>query len=173
MAIDKAVDSGALDAAMTYTAARIRAKTGSTDRIVWDTAKGFGDKVDAIPTGEVKISTQNLHDTTTDTDGYYLNNGTVVSYAGWSITDFIPVTKGTLYSLTGKQASLQYSFFYDDGQQMLQALGNLGGGLSTVDNSYILVRAPENGFMRLSGPTSAVATVGVFACSGSIGVSDA
>lgn len=36
-------------AALTYTADRIRAKTGSTDQITWDATKGFGDAVDAIP----------------------------------------------------------------------------------------------------------------------------
>ena len=51
MAIDKAVDSGALDTALTYTADRIRAKTGSTDQIAWDAAKGFGDAVDEISEG--------------------------------------------------------------------------------------------------------------------------
>ena len=48
MAYDKVVDSAALDAAMTYTANRIRTKTGGTDQIAWDSAKGFGDAVDAI-----------------------------------------------------------------------------------------------------------------------------
>lgn len=51
MAYDKVVDSAALDTAMTYTANRIRSKTGGTDQIAWDSAKGFGDAVDAIPTG--------------------------------------------------------------------------------------------------------------------------
>lgn len=51
MAYDKVVDSAALDAAMTYTANRIRAKTGGTDQIAWDSAKGFGDAVDAITGG--------------------------------------------------------------------------------------------------------------------------
>ena len=51
MAFDKVVDSAALDAAMTYTAGRIRAKTGGTDQIAWDSAKGFGDAVDAITGG--------------------------------------------------------------------------------------------------------------------------
>ena len=36
MAYDKVVDSAALDAAMTYTANRIRNKTGGTDQIAWD-----------------------------------------------------------------------------------------------------------------------------------------
>lgn len=51
MAYDKVVDSAALDAAMTYTANRIRNKTGGTDQIMWDSAKGFGDAVDAISSG--------------------------------------------------------------------------------------------------------------------------
>ena len=51
MAFDKVVDSAALDAAMTYTANRIRNKTGDTNQIIWDSAKGFGDAVDAITTG--------------------------------------------------------------------------------------------------------------------------
>ena len=51
MAFDKVVDSAALDAAMTYTANRIRNKTGDTNQIAWDSAKGFGDAVDAITGG--------------------------------------------------------------------------------------------------------------------------
>ena len=51
MAYDKVVDSAELDAAMTYTANHIRNKTGGTDQIAWDPAKGFGDAVDAITTG--------------------------------------------------------------------------------------------------------------------------
>ena len=51
MAYDKVVDSAALDAAMSYTANRIRNKTGGTDQITWDSAKGFGDAVDSITGG--------------------------------------------------------------------------------------------------------------------------
>lgn len=51
MAYDKVVDSTQLDSAMTYTANRIRNKTGGTDQIAWDSAKGFGDAVDAITSG--------------------------------------------------------------------------------------------------------------------------
>lgn len=48
MAFDKVIDSTQLDAAMTYTANRIRKKTGDTNQIAWDSAKGFGDAVDTI-----------------------------------------------------------------------------------------------------------------------------
>lgn len=51
MAFDKIVDSIQLDAAITYTADRIRVKTGDTNQIAWDSAKGFGDAVDAISSG--------------------------------------------------------------------------------------------------------------------------
>lgn len=51
MAFDKVVDSDKLDTAMTYTANRIRAKTGDTNQIAWDSVKGFGDAVDAITAG--------------------------------------------------------------------------------------------------------------------------
>lgn len=51
MAFDKVVDSAQLDAAMTYTANRIRNKTGDTNQIIWDSAKGFGDAVDSITGG--------------------------------------------------------------------------------------------------------------------------
>nr|DAH19693.1 MAG TPA: hypothetical protein [Caudoviricetes sp.] len=51
MAFDKVVDSAKLDTAMTYTANRIRAKTGDTGSIAWDTSKGFGDAIDAITSG--------------------------------------------------------------------------------------------------------------------------
>lgn len=40
-------------AALTHTADRIRAKTGETDLITWDTRKGFGDAIDAIKSGSV------------------------------------------------------------------------------------------------------------------------
>lgn len=51
MAFDKVIDSIQLDTAMTYTANRIRVKTGGADQIAWDSAKGFGDAVDAISGG--------------------------------------------------------------------------------------------------------------------------
>lgn len=51
MAFDKVVDSAKLDTAMTYTANRIRSKTGGTDQITWDSTKGYGGAIDAITSG--------------------------------------------------------------------------------------------------------------------------
>lgn len=53
MAVDKAVDSTLLNASCSYEANKIRAKLGSAAQITYDLAngKGFGDAIEAIPTG--------------------------------------------------------------------------------------------------------------------------
>ena len=50
MAVDKLVDSSALDAALTATANSIRSKTGSSSSITWDASDGFSDAISAIQT---------------------------------------------------------------------------------------------------------------------------
>ena len=70
MAYDKVVDSAALDAAMTYTANCIRNKTGGTDQIAWDSAKGFGDAVDAITSGGADHSVEDAIITRSITGAY-------------------------------------------------------------------------------------------------------
>lgn len=70
MAYDKVVDSAALDAAMTYTANRIRNKTGGTDQIAWDYVKGFGDAVDAITGGGADHSVEDAIITRSITGAY-------------------------------------------------------------------------------------------------------
>lgn len=171
MAIDKAVDSGALDTALTYTANRIRAKTGSTDQIAWDAAKGFGDAVDGISAGAggaiIKIIQQNLHDPSTDIVNIYLNDGAETTYSGWAATDFISVTRGTLYSLHGNNVKFAYSFFYDADKKNPKALGGNGAGYAN-DDLYMFVRAPQDGFLRLSGLTTDVASTSVFEVNGNI-----
>lgn len=64
-------------AALTHTADRIRAKTGGTDPITWDAAKGFGDAVDAIQAGG---STDTLESRVT---------GEITSYSNDTITNVI------------------------------------------------------------------------------------
>ena len=58
MAFDKVIDSTKLDAAMSYTADRIRNKTGDTNQIAWDSDKGFGDAVDSITGGDADHSVE-------------------------------------------------------------------------------------------------------------------
>lgn len=62
MALDKLVDSVKLDAALTYTAGRIRAKTGGAENLPFDMTggKGFGDAIDGITTGITPTGTTNI-----------------------------------------------------------------------------------------------------------------
>ena len=73
MAFDKVIDSAQLDAAMSYTADRIRAKTGGTDQMAWDSTKGFGDAVDAITSGGADRSIEDAI-ITRSISGAYSNN---------------------------------------------------------------------------------------------------
>lgn len=63
MAYDKVIDSAQLDAAITATADKIRAGTGSAEKIQWDGSKGFAD---AIPSGaeqatpDISVSSEGL-----------------------------------------------------------------------------------------------------------------
>lgn len=79
MALDKLVDSSVLDAAMRYTANRIRAKTGGSENLPFDMSaenpKGFGDAVDGIQTGSTPTGTKQFTitengTTTEDVSGY-------------------------------------------------------------------------------------------------------
>ena len=78
MAYDKVVDSAALDAAMTYTANRIRNKTGGTDQITWDSAKGFGDAVDTITGGGANHSLEDAIITRSISGAYSNDRITIV-----------------------------------------------------------------------------------------------
>ena len=60
MAYDKVIDSIKFDEALTYTANRIRVKTGSTDLITWDASKGFGDAIDSIMSQDLLNFVQSL-----------------------------------------------------------------------------------------------------------------
>lgn len=51
MAIDKAVDSAQLEAAITATADAIREKTGNADLVQWLAESGFAEAIGAIETG--------------------------------------------------------------------------------------------------------------------------
>lgn len=91
MSLDKLVDSSVLDAAMRYTANRIRAKTGGSENLPFDMSaenpKGFGDAVDNIQTGGTPTGTKQITIT---------ENGTttedVTNYAGAEIRVNVPNT---------------------------------------------------------------------------------
>ncbi len=83
MSADKLVDSAQLDASLTYEAGKIRAKLGSSAQIDFDLAneKGFGDYIDAIPTGGGGITFDDIAFGNIAGDAYISGSGTILSYA--------------------------------------------------------------------------------------------
>ena len=126
MAFDKVIDSTQLDAAMSYTANRIRNKTGDTNQIAWDSAKGFGDAVDAISGGGSSEVYENL------------KYATKVSFAKATLPDTFEVTlpdaqtdfssmfdlasvKHIILHSAGKPTSLSRAFFRANGGDLYTA----------------------------------------------------
>lgn len=152
MAYDKVVDSAALDAAMTYTANRIRNKTGGTDQITWDSAKGFGDAVDAISSGggnpfEAFESLQSFELST---------NSTITEF----VANIPNVTK------------LRYSFAVTSANPLTRIELTVSGKLTDV--SFMLGNVAAHGLTEIvfKGDFSKVKSVATaFACSGT-GISD-
>ena len=153
MAYDKVVDSAALDAAMSYTANRIRNKTGDTNQIAWDSTKGFGDAVDAISSGggnpfEVFESLQSF--------GLSPNS---------TITEFV----ANLPNVT----KLSYSFAVARTNPLTRIELTISNKLTNV--SFMLGNAAAHGLTEIvfKGDFSKVKSVAsAFSCSGS-GINDA
>lgn len=124
MAIDKAVDSAKLDAALTYTANRIRAKTSGTAQIAWDVQKGFGDAVDAISGKSIPmiVVTAPAGSTVTATNGTVTVTGTATSdttkwnvqptaYGTWTVT--VAKDGGTRTSVVNVTEDLAVDLTYE------------------------------------------------------------
>lgn len=85
------------------------------------TVKQIEEKADSIQDSLNQISetytSPNLFDETAKQDGKYLNSttGDIVSSSGWGISDWIPVTAGGTYILSGTRGRQGVSFFAADG----------------------------------------------------------
>jgi hypothetical protein len=96
MSVDKLVDSTQLDASLTYEAGKLRAKLGSSAQLDFDLAngKGFGDYIDAIPSGggEDNLDKRIARNLTTYSNSSF--TGTVPSYVFYELTSLVSVTFG-------------------------------------------------------------------------------
>ena len=87
------------DTALSYEAARIRAKTGSAAQITFDGDKGFGDAIDAIQTGGggYDISSVNILDGVGVHAGYIKQNGEIAGATASKemYTDLVEIPSGS------------------------------------------------------------------------------
>ena len=101
--------------------------------------------------GATALNATNLLESTTYTDGYFLNDsGTPVAMVGIKYSDYIPVIEGTVYRKSPKQ----YAFsgcWYDSNHNFISSLA---GDESMNDKTYI---APSNAaYVRVNVGSSAV-----------------
>lgn len=174
MAIDKAVDSGALDAGLKAIADTIRTKSGASGLLLFP--DGFNAAISSIQgdsNNGIKILPQNLHDSSADIANVYLHDGVEEAYSGWSATGYIPISAATTYAIVQDAAdrySGNYCSLYDNKKAHLNILGNGVSGPSAL-SSFILMKFGVDGYVRFSGPNNATTSLKIYACSGTIDTS--
>lgn len=174
MALDKVIDSAALDAGMTSVADAIRAKAGTTDPLLWP--DGFETAIEAISGGggvALIIGAENLHDSSTDIADTYLaaSTGTETKYSGWNCTDYIPIEAGRIYNVVCMSINPQYCFLYNENKNLRNHtyFGSIGRSISATGNDvFFLFIAPTNGYVRFSGQASNITALELHECAGSI-----
>lgn len=153
---------------LTTVANAIRAKGGTTTKLSFPA--GFASGIQALAAGGgLTIGGTNLHDASTDTDGYYLENGVETVYSGWRMTDYIPIEAGAVYAFfnaTGNSIQGGYSAKYNAAKEYI---GKLSGGVTSLgQNSATLWVSDVDGFIRFSGISSTVAALAVRKCTGTV-----
>ena len=114
------------------------------DRDIEVTATG-GDVVPEPAT----ISGINLHDTETDIPNTYLNGATVISYNGWTTTDFIPVEDGKFY-LTYSTSKINPRYCSKFNSNKGDAVA-LSVEINCTDKNNPIFITGHDGYLRFSG----------------------
>lgn len=109
MAIDKAVDSAALDAALVATANAIRQKGGGSAKIAWDAASGFAEAVIKIPEAAIDGYTKLSYIESNGTQ--YIDTAFIPNQNTRIICD-VQITDTSVRHLFGARASANSGAFF-------------------------------------------------------------
>lgn len=158
---------------LTTVADAIRAKGGTAAQLVFP--GGFTSAIQALAAGGgLTIGGTNLHDVSTDTDGYYLKNGVETAYSGWRMTDYIPVEAGAAYALFNASGTTIQGVYCAKYNTAKEYVGQFSGGVnSLVQNSATLWVSDVDGFIRFSGISAVVAALAVRKCTGTVSFAEA
>lgn len=153
---------------LTIVADAIRAK-GETDAQLAFPG-GFASAIQAIAVGGgLTISGTNLHDASTDTEDYYVEQGVETAYPGWRVTDYIPIEAGVAYAFFNTMSTLingSYIAKYNAAKEYIERFS--GGITSLGQNSATLWVSDVDGFIRFSGPNKIIAAFAVHKCAGTV-----
>ena len=103
-----------------------------------DNADGYSQvTVNVIPSSKYTITTENLHDSSTDIQNTYINsfNGELKTYNGWDSTDFIELN-GQIYAVF-QNSDWQYCAVYDENKNFIRNLSNGLNSALTSNAKYI------------------------------------
>lgn len=103
-----------------------------------DNADGYSQvTVNVIPSSKYTITTENLHDSSTDIQNVYINSadGKLKDYKGWNTTDFIELN-GQI-SVVFQSSDWQYCAIYDENKNFIRNLSNGLNSSLTSNAKYI------------------------------------
>lgn len=116
--------------------------------------------------GALIIRTDNLHDSSTDIENKYIDNGVDKSYSGWAATDYIPIKADTVYAVQAASGNVNGSYcaLYDSEKNYAK---NIGGGLQNVPDCVTLFFGID-GYIRFSGISNIIKNLSLYECTGSL-----
>ena len=119
------------------------------DRDIVVTATGGG-SVDEPST----ISGINLHNTETDIPNTYLSGAAIVTYNGWTTTDFIPVEEGKFYLVYSTSViDSKYCSKFDANKENAKVLS---ATINCTDKNKPLFIKGHDGYFRFSGTNAQI-----------------
>lgn len=116
--------------------------------------------------GALIIRTDNLHDSSTDIENKYIENGVEKSYSGWTATDYIPIKADTVYAVQSEFGNVngRYCGLYDSEKNYVK---NIGGGFQNVPDGVSLFFGID-GYIRFSGISNIINKLTLHECTGSL-----
>lgn len=116
--------------------------------------------------GALIIRTDNLHDSSTDIENKYIENGVEKSYSGWTATDYIPIKADTVYAVQVADGNVngRYCALYDSEKNYAK---NIDGGLQSVPDCVSLFFGID-GYIRFSSISRIIKNLSLYECTGSL-----
>ena len=114
--------------------------------------------------GGITVSSENLHDVSTDLANVYIEKGTEVAYNGWNATDYIP-TKADKYYFVYSPVTVQGSWSARYGADKVYR-GTLPATCSCTSKTSPFLLEGHDGYVRFSGTKVAITPIEVYEVSG-------
>lgn len=146
----------------------IRAKSETDAQLAFP--GGFTSAIQAIAVGGgLTISGTNLHNASTDTEDYYVEQGVETAYHGWRVTDYIPIEAGVVYAFFNSMSTMINGLYLAKYNAAKEYIERFSGGVASLgQDSATLWVSDVDGFIRVSGVNAIIAKFAVHKCVGTV-----